>query len=202
MPLSLRVLLLLATAFVCGVALWGGNAAHAARGGQDDTAKTPSTVETSTLPAGAERDLVRAVLALASTNQKDLVLADVVTAAVLFGRAAPPVAISHGRGVAVGAFDPAARVVIQRLFAAAAALAAPHRRRGDEPVPDLPEETLFAMAGDVRGSGDLYLRWHTATFVCECVLLADGTAQARWRDFVADAERPWLRDVLAERLRR
>ncbi len=205
MPLSLRVLLVFATAFVCGVALWGDNAAHAASTDAERAAAAAAAsaiAAAADLPALVEGDLVRAVLAMAPAQRADLVVDEFVTTAVLFARAAPPAAISHGGGVALAQLDQDLAKLVQQSFAQAATYAASRRSRADEVPPELPGSALFAIAGDLHGKGDFYLRWHTATFVCEWVRLGDGAVFARWRDFVADAAQPWLRDELGAGLRR
>jgi hypothetical protein len=200
MPLALRMPLLVAIALVLGIALWGG--VPVAANGRDRAVVAAPVPAGSMLPLGAERDLVRALWVLLSPPQRaEAHVAEAVTRAVFVGRALPPSAISHGRGVWVRDLDPGCRVLVRRLYEHAVALAAPHRADPAAAVPDLPDDAAFAFAGVAGPDGDLYLRWHLPTAVCEWVGFAGGGAHARFRSF-ADATTTWLGRELAGRLAR
>lgn len=210
MPAALRLGLVLAIAFVCGMALWGGQSAHAS--GADGTiaagARAPAPSQRPTiaqaLPVGAERELLRALCAMAPTDQRAaLLVAEAVTPSVLLARSVAPAAISHGRGVVVGELEPALQGLVLRWLEHVACLAAQERSDGRPPWPVQPTaEFSFAIAGDLRGDGPLYVRLHDRGFAGEWVSRPGGQTHVRWRDFAADAGQPWLREVLAPALPR
>lgn len=206
MPAALRLGLVLAIALVCGMAVWGGQSAHASGGAGTvaATARAPAPVRPGAtahaLPAGAERELLRGLRAMMPPVQRAaLVVAEAVTPAVMLARSVAPSAISHGRGVVVAELEPAVQGLVLRWLEHVACLAATERSDGrlpPWPVQPTPECSL-AIAGDLHGDGPLYVRLHDRGFAVEWVGRPGGQTHARWRDFAADAGQPWLREVLA-----
>ncbi|MGB3967546.1 MAG: hypothetical protein WBO45_12525 [Planctomycetota bacterium] len=199
----LRLALVLGVAMACGVALWD-RGSGAGRRRPVAPAAPPPTVA-ALLPAGGERELLRALAAvLAAPLRSELVVATAVTSAVLLDRAIPPDRVTHGRGVRWLDLDPTARALVMRLVEHVAAFArgdgAPALvagfRAADEPG------FVIAVAGALREPGPLYLRLHGAAFVAEWIELAPGQVHCRWREFGPDADARWLRDELADRLGR
>ena len=177
----------LVVALVLGFALWSSSAAPVRAAPRAEPVLLPVATD-------GEELLARALLLLLPEAQRRAaVLGERPEADFLLRRAVPPAAIVAGRGVRWADLEPTAQAVLWRLVEQAAA-----RHHAADAGPALRAagahraELSFAWAGAERLGGPCYLRLHGESFVAEWLRTPAGHEHAAWRDFVADAEEPWL----------
>lgn len=194
-PLALG--LVLVTSIVCGVALWPAQADAAAA--PRPLAPVPAPAPEPVLLAGLEADVARAALAVMATAERSrAVVAPTVDASVMLARRVPAAAVVVGAGIPLAELAELPRQLLVRLLRHAATTLT-----GDHAGPELARldarlraGVTFAWAGELRAGAPFYLRLHGDEFVVEWVARDDGVVHAAWRDFVRDADRPYLGETV------
>lgn len=182
-PLALG--LVVATAVVCGIALWPVPAAGAAR-----SRGAASTVPAAATPAddlgGHEGELARVVLALLPDELRArAIVGSGPGAGVMLQRSVPPGAVAVGGGLPLSAMPTLPRQLAARLLEHAARSLGASRPLAESGV-------AFAFAGSRTAGAAFYLRLHGPDFVVEWLTAADGMLRGACRDFTRDAGTPWL----------
>lgn len=187
MNLPLALGLVVATAVVCGIALWPVPAAASAR-----PAAHPAPVGIAATPAddlaGHEGELARVVLALLPDELRArAIVGTVPSAEVMLQRSVPASAVTVGGGLALAAMPPLPRQLVTRLLQHASSSLAGGRALAEGSV-------AFAFAGSRAAGAAFYVRLHGPDFVAEWVTSADGMLRGACRDFARDVGTPWLRE--------
>ena len=182
-PLALG--LVVATAVVCGIALWPVPAAGATRSGGGATAVPAAATPADDL-GGHEAELARVVLALLPDELRARAIVGAgPSAAVMLQRRVPASAVAVGGGLPLLAMPPLPRQLAARLLEHAA-----RSLGGGRPLAE--SGVAFAFAGSRTAGAAFYLRLHGPDFVAEWLTDAEGMLRGACRDFSRDAGTPWL----------